>query len=119
APLRLRGGVRAMTSDEKTPSFEDALAELERIADRLEDGDIPLDEALALYEKGVQRLRRCHELLEKAERKVSLLSGLTDQAEAIVEPFDDPDLSLEEKAAARRRRRSRPSPLGEELEDGG
>ena len=92
--------------NESPPSFEEALAELESIANRLEEGELPLDEALSLYEKGVRRLRQCHEALEKAERKISLLTGVTDEGEAIVEPFEDADGTLEEKAANRSRRRT-------------
>jgi exodeoxyribonuclease VII small subunit len=98
-----------LASDDSPLSFEEALAELERIADKLEDGELPLDEALALYETGVRRLRRCHALLENAERKITLLSGVADDGAAVTEPFEEPDATLEEKAATRSRRRSRPA----------
>jgi exodeoxyribonuclease VII small subunit len=55
-------------------SFEDVLAELERRVKRLEAGEIPLEEALALYEEGVELARACHERLEVAEQRVAQLA---------------------------------------------
>jgi len=54
-------------------SFEEALARLEEIVQRLEEGDLPLQEALALYEQGVALSRRCQDLLDEAELRVSQL----------------------------------------------
>lgn len=55
-------------------AFENALAELEKRVRALEAGDVPLDEALTLYEEGVQLARSCHELLEAADQRVAQLS---------------------------------------------
>lgn len=57
-----------------TAGFEDALAELEKRVRRLESGDVALDEALRLFEEGVQLARVCHEQLTEAERRVAVLS---------------------------------------------
>jgi exodeoxyribonuclease VII small subunit len=54
-------------------SFEQSLAELEEIVAQLEAGEKPLDESLALYEKGVAALKRCHAMLDKAEKRIRLL----------------------------------------------
>lgn len=54
-------------------SFEDALRELEAIVQQLEEGNLPLEEALALYERGVQLAEHCQELLDKAELRVKQL----------------------------------------------
>ena len=54
-------------------SFESALAELEQRVKRLEGGELPLEEALALFEQGVALAQRCHEQLEAAEQRVSQL----------------------------------------------
>jgi exodeoxyribonuclease VII small subunit len=51
--------------------FEAALEELERRVRRLEGGDVPLDEALALYEEGMQLARACQTQLEAAEARVA------------------------------------------------
>ncbi len=53
--------------------FERALAELEQRVRRLEGGDLALEEALLLYEQGVELARACHEKLEAAEQRVSQL----------------------------------------------
>jgi len=58
-------------------SFEQAFAELETIVSALESGDHPLEEALALYERGQNLARHCAGLLDRAELKVQQLSGET------------------------------------------
>lgn len=55
------------------PSFEVALEELERRVRRLESGEVSLEEALSLFEEGVELARTCHEQLEAAELRVSTL----------------------------------------------
>jgi len=59
---------------ESQPSFEESLSELEAIVDRLEAGELPLEEALAAFEAGVVLTRRCAEQLGAAERKVEVLT---------------------------------------------
>ena len=56
-----------------TLSFEKALADLEKIVEKLEKGDLPLNESLALFEKGVKLARYLREELEKAEKKIEIL----------------------------------------------
>lgn len=53
--------------------FEEALARLEGIVARLEGGDLPLEEALGIFEEGVRLTRHCSRRLTEAERKVSIL----------------------------------------------
>jgi exodeoxyribonuclease VII small subunit len=53
--------------------FESAIAELERIVKTLEEGDLPLEKSLELFERGVQLSRYCHARLEEAERRIELL----------------------------------------------
>jgi len=89
------------------PRFEDALGRLEEIVHELEDGEVGLAESLAHYEEGVKLLRQCHTLLEGAERKIMLLSGLDAEGNPVVVPFDEEEAaSLEAKARGRSRRRS-------------
>lgn len=60
-----------------TPSikdFEAAIAELDGIVKKLEEGDLPLEQSLALYERGVQLSRFCHARLEDAERRIEILT---------------------------------------------
>lgn len=54
--------------------FEDALQELEKRVRRLESGDVPLEEALKLFEEGVALAKACHEQLEVAEKRVAALT---------------------------------------------
>lgn len=56
---------------EKT--FEESLIELEEIVGRLEDGDMPLEESLALFEKGIKLSRDCRSRLTNAERRIEIL----------------------------------------------
>ena len=71
------------------PNFEEALGRLEGIVRLLEEGDIELSEALARYEEGVKLLRQSYDLLEHAERRIELLSGVDAQGNPISQPFDD------------------------------
>lgn len=58
---------------EKKQTFETALKELERIVRRLEEGDLPLDDSLKLFEDGVKLSRECQERLNQAERRIEVL----------------------------------------------
>lgn len=88
-------------------SFEDALAKLETIVQHLEDGRTGLDDALKRYEEGIKYLKHCHRMLQQAERKVALLTGVDEQGNPLAEPFDQQPMSLEEKADQRSHRRRR------------
>jgi exodeoxyribonuclease VII small subunit len=61
-------------SDTSIKDFEAAIAELETIVKKLEEGDLALEESLALYERGVQLSRFCHARLEDAERRIEILN---------------------------------------------
>ncbi len=68
--------------------FEKAMAELEQIVQRLERGDVPLDESIAIYERGEKLKRRCEELLKQAEARIEKISvGANGQARG-TEPLD-------------------------------
>ena len=62
-----------MTEETAAPTFEAALVKLEQIVQRLEKGELPLEESLVLYEEGVRLSRLCHAKLEEAEGKIELL----------------------------------------------
>jgi len=87
-------------------SFEQALQRLQAIVQELEQGELGLDKALERYEEGVRLLRRCHDALEKAERKIELLSGVDAEGRPISAPLDDASVPLDQKARERSRRRS-------------
>lgn len=76
------------------PDFERSLAELEAIVDRLEAGDLSLDESLKQFERGVQLTRVCQAALKQAEQKVEILmrkSGTSDFEAAPFESAEDQD----------------------------
>ena len=75
--------------DADQPSFEEALADLEGIVQDLEEGDLGLNEALLQYERGVKLLRQSYDLLQKAERRIELLSGIDADGNPITQPLDD------------------------------
>ena len=68
------------TRKARTPDFEQALSDLETIVERLEHGELPLEESLKQFERGVQLARSCQELLEQAEQKVEILLQKTPEA---------------------------------------
>jgi exodeoxyribonuclease VII small subunit len=70
------------------PTFEQALADLERIVRELEDGKIGLEESLARYEQGVALLKRCYGQLRQVEQKIVQLSGVDGDGNPITKPFD-------------------------------
>lgn len=53
--------------------FEDSIKELEKIVEKLEKGEIGLDESLELFERGIKLSKECSDMLDKAEKKVSVL----------------------------------------------
>jgi len=61
-------------TDPTIKDFEAAIAELEAIVKKLEEGDLPLETSLQLYERGVQLSRFCHSRLEEAERRIEILA---------------------------------------------
>ncbi len=62
-----------MPPDSQSSEFEQALEELERLVERLESGDLPLDEALRNFERGVELTRKCQGALKAAQQRVEIL----------------------------------------------
>ncbi|HBS50479.1 MAG TPA: exodeoxyribonuclease VII small subunit [Rhodobacteraceae bacterium] len=54
-------------------SFEEAMKELEAVVDKLEHGDVALNDSIALYERGAQLKKRCEDELKRAEEKVAAI----------------------------------------------
>lgn len=71
----------------KLPDFEKSLSELEGLVARLEQGDVPLEEALKSFERGVALTRQCQAALRAAQQKVEML--LTRNGEESIEVFSD------------------------------
>lgn len=78
-----------MTRNSKDVDFERSLAELEKLVQRLEGGELPLDEALKTFERGIELTRHCQTALKAAQQKVEILLKRGGKVEA--EPFDVPD----------------------------
>ena len=80
----------------QTPDFEASLAELEGIVEKLEQGELSLDESLKQFERGVQLTRSCQAALTLAEQKVEILLRKTGSPEEFEPaPFDSDDDDLE------------------------
>ncbi len=62
-----------MTKKPKESGFEATLAELEALVSRMEAGDLPLDQALGHFERGVQLTRECQQQLQQAQQRVQIL----------------------------------------------
>lgn len=73
---------------ETEPNFEEALRGLERAVAALESGELGLDDALKHYEEGLVHLGRCKALLDHAERRVALLTGVDTDGTPQTVPFD-------------------------------
>jgi exodeoxyribonuclease VII small subunit len=108
---------RSKPRAQQDPSLEQSLEQLETIVDRLEGGEIGLTEALEQYEKGVRLLRACYDQLEKAERRIELLSGVDAEGKPISSAMDDPSASADDKAPGRGRSTDVP-PLPSEPDGG-
>ncbi|MGG1400627.1 exodeoxyribonuclease VII small subunit [Bacillus salipaludis] len=57
--------------NEKQLSFEEAMNKLERIVDRLEEGDVPLEEAILIYKEGMELSKLCHDKLKNVEEQLT------------------------------------------------
>ena len=79
------------TNKTSAPDFEQALAELEAVVERLEHGELPLEEAVAQFERGIALARSCQDALKQAEQKVEILLARSAQAEPVSFEPDDPD----------------------------
>ena len=62
-------------SQPSVPTFEKALAELEKIVARMESGELSLEEALATHKRGLELARFCQQKLEGAQEQVKVLEG--------------------------------------------
>ncbi len=72
-----------MAAKQKKLDYEAAVKELEALVERLEQGDISLEESLKLYERGVLLTRDCQESLQAAEQKVQMLLQQSGQSNMV------------------------------------
>lgn len=110
------------------PSFEQSLTELQEIVRVLEEGTLGLEDSMRRFETGVTLLRNCYRILEEAERKIEILTGIDARGNPVLAPFDASATFEQTGQSAGRRRRAPekkpPSPApaeemcAEEDEDG-
>ena len=80
---------QAKASDVAELSFEQAIGELEGIVEKLERGDVPLEQSIAIYERGEALKKRCETLLRSAEMRVEKVRLRADRTADGLEPLDD------------------------------
>jgi len=95
---------RKVVKDKKAASsenvgFEESLQRIERSVARLESGNLSLADALEEYERGIRDLKQCHELLERAERKIEMLTGVDADGNPISQPYEHSAASGEESTS--------------------
>ncbi len=91
----------------ETVDFDSLLVEIEDIVEQLEQGDLSLSQSLQNYETAVGKLKLCHEVLNDAEQRISLLSGFDADGNPVLEVMESSqDETLANKQANRGRRRS-------------
>ena len=68
--LRILRRAKNVTNENKI-SFEDAMTKLEQIVDKLEEGDVPLEEAIIFYKEGMELSKLCHDKLKSVEEQLT------------------------------------------------
>lgn len=86
-----------MTRSRRSPDFEKSLAELEKLVEQLEGGQLPLEEALRCFERGVALSRECQTALQAAQARVEVL--VREGAGHAVEQFDAADAGATDEAS--------------------
>lgn len=75
-----------MARQKKTPVFEQSLSDLQALVERLESGDLSLEESLATFEQGISLTRECQSALQNAEQRINVL--LEQNGTLIEQPHD-------------------------------
>ncbi len=76
-------------ANELTLSFEEAMEQLETIVDRLEEGDVPLEEAISIYKNGMELSKLCHEKLKSVEEQLTEILTSDGQKETFTIPEEE------------------------------
>ena len=76
--------------EEETPfaSFEESMTQLSEIVDKLEGGEIPLNDAVALFEQGMEIAKRSQAQLDRVEKRVEELLRVEEDGTPVTRPFD-------------------------------
>ena len=91
-----------MATKRDSQSFEELYRRLEETVEKLEKGGLPLEESIALYEQGMELAKRCQDVLDKAELRITKLresfAQPASQAAAVEDgAFDEEQLDLEDE----------------------
>src|SRR5947209_18118418 len=105
-------GARMSESSPENLTFEQSLAELDRVVRDLEDGQLGLEEALGRYEIGIGLIKRCYTQLRNAEKRILLLTGTDADGQPLTQPFEH-TATVEPASGEVKRRRQK----GEEPEN--
>ena len=70
-------------ADKKSYPFEESLAKLENLVEKMEAGDLSLEDSLKTFEEGIKLTRECQQALKQAEQKVNLLIEKSGQVESL------------------------------------
>src|SRR5258708_32736759 len=77
-----------LPADDAPQTFEGSLAQLQLLVHELEEGDLGLETSLARFEEGVRLLRCCYGILEAAEQRIEILTGMDATGNPVTEAFD-------------------------------
>ena len=76
-------------TDNKSYPFEASLAQLEDLVEKMETGELSLEDSLKTFEQGIALTRECQQALKQAEQKVNVLLNKNGTVEAFTEQTDD------------------------------
>ncbi|QEG01959.1 Exodeoxyribonuclease 7 small subunit [Stieleria maiorica] len=79
---------KSQADNEPPIDFESALAEVETVVEALEGGELGLSESLVQYERGIEKIKLCHQVLQRAEKRIAVLTSVDEDGTASVEPVD-------------------------------
>jgi exodeoxyribonuclease VII small subunit len=101
------------TTAAEPPTFETALAELQRVVHDLEEGQLGLEASLARFETGIELLRSCCRILDSAEQKIEILTGADAAGNPETAPFDATASFDQQAKGTKKPGRKRSAPKGE------
>ena len=109
--VRVKASISKKSEEpDELPAFEQSLEDLEKVVAELESGHLSLSESLGRYELGIQKLKECHFILENAENRIRLLTGVQEDGTIQTQEFDDQETRLGERSAKRSFREQGPTP---------
>ncbi|MGI9105708.1 MAG: exodeoxyribonuclease VII small subunit [Pyrinomonadaceae bacterium] len=80
-------------AEARSQNFESSLAALEKIVRELERGELPLEQSLELFERGVRLSRECQERLSEAERRIEVLLQRDGEGRSVLGALEDEELT--------------------------